>query len=181
MSTVTSFCLAKCALTLHNAVMEFTEWLQSLPGSPSPTTAARKSGLVDATLIRHAAKGATSADNVIAIARAYGVAPVDALVATGHLQANEVGGERTPIKMALRAASIAEKWDSIAEDIDGMKIIVGRFPRASELDISTVESFITPDVSPVEDDDDALIDRINAGEEKIAAQRRTDPLDEHYT
>lgn len=161
--------------------MDFTEWLQSLPGSPTPTIAANRSGLTNTTLIRHASRGATTADNVIAIARAYGVSPVDALVDTGHLEPNEASSERMEIRMALRAASIAEKWDSIAEDIDGMRIVVGRFPRASELDISAVESFITPDVSPVEDDDDALIDRINAGEEQIAAQKRTDPLDEHYT
>ncbi|GEM_PF-4479884 len=85
------------------------------------------------------------------------------------------------IRMALRAATIAERWDSIAEDIDGMQIVVGRFPRASELDISSVVPVVTPDVSPVDDDEDALIDRINSGEEQIAAQKRTDPLDEHYT
>lgn len=33
----------------------------------------------------------------------------------------------------------------------------------------------------IDRDDDALIDRINAGEEQIAAQKRTDPLEENYT
>lgn len=165
----------------HNEPMDFNEWTDSLPGSPSLTQIAQEARLSKATLFRHAEKGQTTADNVIAIARAYGVAPVDALVATGHLQASEVGGERTPIKMALRTASIAEKWDSIADDIDGMQIIVGRFPRANELDISNAAARATPDVSPFDDDDDALIDRINSGEEQIAAQKRTDPLEEHYT
>ncbi|WP_368267028.1 DNA-binding protein [Corynebacterium ulcerans] len=189
--------------------MNFEQWLQSLPGSPSPTTAARKAGLVNVTLLRHAEKGETTADNIIAIARAYGIPPVDALVTTGHLRPDEIGGERTSIKMALKRASIGEKWDSIAEDIDGMHLIVGRFPRIHELDITAItdhsseesegeselerrrkaKSGPTPPVETTAEagneaeelDYDALIERINAGTEQVAAQKRTPPLEEHFT
>ncbi|WP_040422121.1 hypothetical protein [Corynebacterium lipophiloflavum] len=161
--------------------MDFNDWLSSLPGSPTPTIAANKAGLTNTTLIRHATKGQTTADNVIAIARAYGVRPVDALIATGHLEPEEAASERMAIRMALRSASIAEKWDSIAEDIDGMHVVVGHFPRAHELDIAKFDDTSTPDVSPIDDDDDAIIERINAGQEQIAAQKATDPLEENYT
>ncbi|WP_257160370.1 DNA-binding protein [Corynebacterium cystitidis] len=126
--------------------MNFLDWLQTLPGAPTPTQAAKAADLSNATLLRHADRGQTTADNVIAIARAYGVPPIDALVDTGHLRADEVGDARTSIKMALRMATIAEKWDSIAEDIDGMQLVIGRFPRIDELEISELSSDSTPDV-----------------------------------
>lgn len=135
--------------------------------------------------------------------------PVDALVTTGHLRPDEIGGERTSIKMALKRASIGEKWDSIAEDIDGMHLIVGRFPRIHELDITAItdhsseesegeselerrrkaKSGPTPPVETTAEagneaeelDYDALIERINAGTEQVAAQKRTPPLEEHFT
>ncbi len=131
---------------LHNELMNFLDWLQTLPGAPTPTQAAKAADLSNATLLRHAKAGQTTADNVIAIARAYGVPPIDALVDTGHLRADEVGDARTSIKMALRMATIAEKWDSIAEDINGMQLVIGRFPRIDELEISELSSDSTPDV-----------------------------------
>lgn len=177
--------------------MDFNDWLSSLPGAPTPTLAANKSGLTNTTLIRHAARGHTTADNVIAISRAYGVSPVEALVSTGHLNPDEASSERIDVRVALRAATIQEKWDSIADDIDSMQLVVGRFPRAAELDISQVyprgygrqveDAGLTSDIdqddgtvrrASVSSTDD-LIDSINANEEQFAAQPATDPLEEN--
>lgn len=193
----------------HDEPVNLQEWVESLPGNPTLTQAAADAGLSKATLFRHAEKGQTTADNVIAIARVYGVPPVDALVTTGHLRPDEIGGERTSIKMALKRASIGEKWDSIAEDIDGMRLIVGRFPRIHELDITAITDHSSEEsegendlnrrrkakagpTPPVETkaeagneaeelDYDALIERINSGAEQVAAQKRTPPLEEHFT
>lgn len=176
--------------------MDFNEWLQTLPGAPLPTQAAREAKLSNATLLRHAEKGETTADNVIAIARAYGVAPVDALVATGHLDAHEASSARLDIRMALKGADIEELWNAMAEKVDGSRILVERFPRFSDLEISIAtdeHSSATPAPSSPptevkkptteaeEPDYDALIERINSGEEKVAAQKRTPPLEENFT
>ena len=80
--------------------MDFLEWLESLPGGATPTTAAKKAGLASPTLLRHAERGWTTADNVIAIARAYGVPPVDALVELDILDASEAGGDAVRLKEA---------------------------------------------------------------------------------
>lgn len=126
--------------------MDFNEWLKSLPGAPTPTTAARNARLVDATLIRHAAKGQTAADNVIAIARAYNVSPIDALVATGHLGADEASSARLDLRMALKGATVEELWDAMAEKVDGSRLFIEHFPRFGDLDISIDDS--APPASP---------------------------------
>lgn len=126
--------------------MDFNEWLKSLPGAPTPTTAARNARLVDATLIRHAAKGQTTADNVIAIARAYNVSPIDALVATGHLGADEASSARLDLRMALKGATVEELWDAMAEKVDGSRLFIEHFPRFGDLDISIDDS--APPASP---------------------------------
>lgn len=151
--------------------MEFREWLYSLPGSPTPTTAARASKLVDATLIRHAEKGQTTSDNAIAIARAYGVPPVDALVELGFLKPSETGGEAVRLKEALKEASISQLWDAMAEKIDGTQVAVGRFPRFDDLTVEFEEPA---------DDFNARRERALrlAKEGKAAAQKRTPKLEE---
>lgn len=126
--------------------MDFNEWLKSLPGAPTPTTAARNARLVDATLIRHATKGQTTADNVIAIARAYNVSPIDALVATGHLGADEASSARLDLRMALKGATVEELWDAMAEKVDGSRLFIEHFPRFGDLDISIDDS--APPASP---------------------------------
>ncbi len=171
-------CIAIGTNQVHNATMDINSWLSSLPGAPTPTVAAKQARITPTTLIRHAQRGETTAENVIAIARAYGIAPVDALVELGFLTAEEVVSERLGIRETLKGATIQEKWDSLADDIDGQHLFIGHFPRFSELDArmigeahkpKTLES--TPDVAAP--DYDALIERINSGEEKVTAQEAT--------
>ena len=151
--------------------MEFLEWLESLPGGATPTTAAKKAGLASPTLLRHAERGYTTADNVIAIARAYGVPPVDALVELGFLEPSETGGEAVRLKEALKDASISQLWDAMAEKIDGTQVAVGRFPRFDDLTVEFAER---------EEDFDARRERALrlAKEGKAAAQKRTPKLEE---
>ena len=151
--------------------MKFREWLETLPGSPTPTVAGKKAGLVTTTVLRHAEKNETNSDTVIAIAVAYGVPPVDALVELGFLKPEHAGGTAVRLKEALREASISQLWDAMAEKIDGTNIAVGRFPRFSDL---TVE-FAEP-----EEDFNARRERALrlANEGKAAAQKRTPRLEE---
>lgn len=153
--------------------MEFLEWLESLPGGATPTTAAKKAGLASPTLLRHAERGYTTADNVIAIARAYGVPPVDALVELGFLKPSETGGEAVRLKEALKEASISQLWDAMAEKIDGTQVAVGRFPRFDDLTIEFAEP------------DDLEARRALALEEaqglKIPAQKHSPRLEEPET
>ena len=167
--------------------MNFNEWLGSIPGAPSPTEAAKRAKISHATLLRHANRGETTAENIIAIARAYEVSPVDALVELGFLTPEEATSERLAIRQALKGATIAEKWDSLADDIDGQRLFIGHFPRFDELDAPMSGEVRrprksekpTPDVE--EPDYDAIIAGINAGAEQVAAQEATDPLDENFT
>ncbi|MBG9330151.1 DNA-binding protein [Corynebacterium belfantii] len=159
--------------------MDFNEWLKSLPGAPTPTTAARNARLVDATLIRHAAKGQTTADNVIAIARAYNVSPIDALVATGHLGADEASSARLDLRMALKGATVEELWDAMAEKIDGSRLFIEHFPRFSDLDISIDSSappVSPPHVMPIEDD--GTVTEFNYLPEEYAADSSPDIVEE---
>lgn len=156
---------------VHNAVMKFKKWLESLPGSPTPTVAGRKAGLVTTTVLRHAEKDETNSDTVIAIARAYGVPPVDALVDLGFLRADEAGGEAVRMKEALKEASISQLWDTMADKIDGLHLTVGKFPRMDDIDVTVIEP---------QDDLEArrrrALEKANRGE--AAAQRRTPKLEE---
>lgn len=170
----------------HNETMNIADWIASLPGAPNPTEAAQKAHVSKATLFRHLERGETTAENVIALARAYGVRPVDALVELGYLTAEEATSERLAIREALKGATIQEKWDSIADDMDNARLIIGSFPRFSDLDARALGSIGGENRRQRrghvdEPDYDSIISGINAGTEQIAAQEATDPLDEHFT
>lgn len=159
--------------------MDFNEWLKSLPGAPTPTVAGKKAGVVSTTLIRHAAKGQTTADNVIAIARAYNVSPIDALVATGHLGADEASSARLDLRMALKGATVEELWDAMAEKIDGSRLFIEHFPRFGDLDISIYGSappVSPPHVMPIEDD--GTVTEFNYLPEEYAADSSPDIVEE---
>lgn len=112
---------------VHDGIMNFDTWLKSLPGAPTPTIAAKKSGLAAPTLLRHVERGHSTADNVIAIAKAYGVSPIDALVDNGMLEPSDLGGERSPIKAALRDATITELLETLIERVNNSGLIEGSF------------------------------------------------------
>ncbi|BAC17633.1 hypothetical protein [Corynebacterium efficiens] len=171
--------------------MNFIEWLNSLPGSPTPTLAANHSGLAGPTLIRHAQRGKTTADNVIKIAKAYGVSPIDALVELGFLSPEDVSDTRIPLKSALEEAGVSELLESLVKRVNASGLFEGTFDarffagRAGaeihELP-SRIEQKDVPDAQGnAYDDDDAILDGINAGTEKFAAQESTEPLDETWT
>ncbi|WP_145941711.1 hypothetical protein [Corynebacterium glyciniphilum] len=96
--------------------MDPKKWIESLPGTPSLTAAAKRSDIQKTTLIRQIDRGTIPSDNVIAIARAYGVNIVDALIATGHLEPTEV--EIVGVAQALGHATNAEMLEEMRKRVD---------------------------------------------------------------
>lgn len=66
--------------------MDHSDWLDHISGGKSVNTVAREAGLVARTFARHVQAGEINAEDVIAIATAYGLNPVRALVDTGYLE-----------------------------------------------------------------------------------------------
>lgn len=65
--------------------MNNSKWLEKVTNNASVNAAANRAGIVQRTLSRQVERGEISAENVIAIAIAYGAHPVRALVDTGYL------------------------------------------------------------------------------------------------
>ena len=65
--------------------MNNSEWLEKVTNNASVNAAANRAGIVQRTLSRQVERGEISAENVIAIAEAYDVHPVRALVDTEYL------------------------------------------------------------------------------------------------
>ena len=107
---------------------DFETWLSTLPGAPTPSMAAKKANLNHSSLLNHARRGATTAENAIAIARAYRVAPADALVEMGFLEANEVNAsDKLAVREALERADWSEIFEEITQRINASPMFEGDF------------------------------------------------------
>lgn len=96
--------------------MEHESWIRSLSPDLTPTTAAKTAGLSHTTVLRQLERGHLSADNVIAIARAYKVGIVDALVQTEHISEDEV--DIVGVTQALGYATNQEMLDEMRKRVD---------------------------------------------------------------
>ncbi|OHO31327.1 hypothetical protein HMPREF2656_10275 [Corynebacterium sp. HMSC034B08] len=74
------------------------------------------------TLLRHANRGRTAAENAIAIARAFDVSPADALVEMGFLRPSEVNAPE-----ALGRAERSEIFDEITKRVNASPMFEGDF------------------------------------------------------
>lgn len=73
----------------------WVEYVQRVIGTDSQSQAARRAGLTQATISRWLnpeERHGIKAEHAVALARAYGVDPVEALVVAGVLTAQEVAG-----------------------------------------------------------------------------------------
>ncbi|MEH6802660.1 MAG: hypothetical protein V7697_06570 [Rhodococcus erythropolis] len=68
------------------------QWLEAVVGDDSNRLTAKKSEIEQSSLLKRRKSFRVTADDVIAIARAYGKEPVQALVDTGFLSEVEVKG-----------------------------------------------------------------------------------------
>lgn len=154
------------------------EWIKSIAEGLTPTVAAQKAGLAHTTVLRQLSRGKLSADNVIAIAHAFNLKAGDALVQTGHIYPADI--EEAGVELSLGLATNQQLLDEINKrvDPDAVRLFHG-------------DSEITPHIensdlaarrkAKADIDHEAIIDRINAGLEPIAAQEATEPLEEHFT
>ena len=72
--------------------MKHSEWFNRITGGASGNAAATKAHLPVASLNRHIAAERLTAEEVIALSRAYGISPVEGLAATGHITHEEATG-----------------------------------------------------------------------------------------
>lgn len=135
--------------------MNFNEWLKGLPGSPTVSQAADRAQLSRATLLRHEKAGRTTAESVIAIARAYGVNEVTALIDCGFVDAAAV--EALGVEIALGVAKNSQILAEIEKrsDPDARRIYRAEgLPGVVDLaDDAEVFDFPTPNVTPLGDDE----------------------------
>lgn len=107
---------ALVARIVHNELMTFNEWLQNLPGSPSPSQAADRADVSRATLIRHSKAGATTAEYAVKIARAYNVNEVQALLDLNFIE--EAAVLELSIEKALGHAKNSQLWVELSKRSD---------------------------------------------------------------
>lgn len=79
------------------------EWLKAIGATESLREIAARSGVSHATLSRQISNGRFLIETCIELARAYGVSPISALVANGHLTPEE--GGVNDIEVALHAST----------------------------------------------------------------------------
>lgn len=107
---------------------DFETWLSSLPGAPTPSMAAKKADLNHSSLLNHARRGATTAENAIVIARAFNVSPADALVEMGFLEPDEVNAsEALAVREALGRAEWSEIFEEITQRVNASPMFEGDF------------------------------------------------------
>lgn len=159
--------------------MKHKEWL-ALVSPDSVRASALKAGIKPRTLAAQLEEERLSPENVIALARAYGVGPVRALVDTEYITAGEAGHEDS-ISNLYRAT----EEELVAEVLRRMKI-----PAAQRLITTPVDQLIVqpaPDparrlrsITSVPDEEEILEAENESLEGKAAAQKRTPPLEEEH-
>lgn len=166
--------------------MNNSEWLEKVTNNASVNAAANRAGIVQRTLSRQVERGEISAENVIAIAIAYGAHPVRALVDTGYL--DEKYARTVDPMTALR--SVTE--DQLADEV------LRRMKRGLKTDVLTTDindlaarrtGAPVSDVSAsLHDDDDGVVREFDYSPDEYAAdsspneqeereKRGEDPID----
>lgn len=111
--------------------MNNSEWLEKVTNNASVNAAANRAGIVQRTLSRQVERGEISAENVIAIAEAYNVHPVRALVDTEYLDeeyartvdpvsAIRMVSEEQLANETLRRMKLGVKTDVLTTDINDL-------------------------------------------------------------
>ncbi|MBC3186312.1 hypothetical protein H7347_06960 [Corynebacterium sp. zg-331] len=180
--------------------MEHTKWFTRLTNGASALAASKQASpqLNNATLSRQLNRGTFSAEVVIALARGYNASPVEALAQTGYLRTSEATGQAPEAiaqllsdqdlirELARRIDDDASAWsDTFDHTLQSATTSVP----AAEDDLAArregkpeAKSETGAPAAAYDDmSDDELIDRINAGQERIVAQKRTPPLEEEWT
>lgn len=125
-----------------------------------------------------------SSDELILVSRKLNLSPIHALVELGRLTHTEafdyLGGDG----LLLDAATPEQLIYKLAEDTltPQAKIELGAYGRGQLTPTPNRQATDTDSGAPADDfDDDAIVARINAGVERVAAQEATPPIEEHFT
>mgnify|MGYP000441986754 CR=1 FL=1 len=125
-----------------------------------------------------------SSDELILVSRKLNLSPIHALVELGRLTHTEafdyLGGDG----LLLDAATPEQLIYKLAEDTltPQAKIELGAYGRGQLTPTPNGQATDTDSGAPADDfDDDAIVARINAGVERVAAQQATPPIEEHFT
>lgn len=177
--------------------MNHEAWLDALLSDTSRRTAASRIGSSPSLLSQQLKRGQLSAEVVIRLCKTFGHPVADGLVETGYCSPEDF--EFAGIGEALAHATNQQITDEITRRLDRGE--GGHFTEdatvpsppgptaATEDDLAARREGKagakneTPDTPASYDgmSDDELIDRINAGQERIVAQKRTPPLEEEWT
>ena len=152
--------------------MEHTQWFKHITRNDSLREVARRAGVNNRTLANQVSAGELKPEIVIKVAQGYDESPIIALIDLGFVSAKWMTtlGTRT----ALSRASDEELTDELLRRLHLLNdepADVTANKRAAHL------SSVDQEALKMSGHDD-LIRRINSGEETIAAQEATPPLEE---
>lgn len=186
------------------------KYLQGLMGSQSQLEAARFIGISKSNLTRWKDGARAAPDFVLKVARAYGVNVLEALVEAEFITEEEAALTQVEPQLDLSKVPLSLMLDEFDNRLEVLRYLnsLDNAPKreitvesiVSELAARRTEDTQPKDATPVkpdlhavkekngipytddgEPDYDAIVDGINAGTEKFAAQRATEPLEEHWT
>lgn len=153
--------------------MKHHEWFAKVT-SDSVRSVARTVGLPPRTLATQLEKGRVSPENVIAIAMAYDIHPVRALVDTGYLEPQYA--QAVDPMTALQSVS----EEQLAEEVL-RRMTAGVKTKILIQDVNEVAEHLARKAAAEEVDHEAIIRQINEGTLQVAAQEATEPLEQHFT
>lgn len=152
--------------------MNNSEWLEKVTNSASVNAAANRAGIVQRTLSRQVERGEISAENVIAIAIAYGAHPVRALVDTGYL--DEKYARTVDPMTALRSVTEGQLADEVLR-----RMKLGLKTDEFTTDINEVEARRrSKQQKPVSTPDDVMPVSAVADDSPDEDEMRGDPFDD---
>ena len=193
------------------ATTRWWKYLSALIGNQTAAEAAKISGISASNFTRWKKGARADPEFVVKIARAYGANVLEALTAAEFITEEEAALTEVAPKLDLSYATPNELFAEILSRIDVLRYLnsLDNAPKreitiesiVSELAARRAEDTqpkdtttpVKPDLHAVkekngipytddgEPDYDAIVDGINAGTEKFAAQRVTEPLEEHWT
>ena len=174
--------------------MNSIQWMRKITNGDDVSTIARKTGTPRRTLYRQVERGELSVDNVLLIAKSYKANPIHALVELGFIDAHwtNTPSTKTVLKTAsedelcaeilrrlkLGSKAFDEPIDKAEQRLQGNRHQVTPSDPSRDDIVNELKPEPKPDVS-TEVDHDAIIEQINAGKVKFAAQKHTPPLEEN--
>lgn len=165
------------------------KWIQETVGEASDREIAKLAGIGQSTLSRQRREGTVTVETAVKIARAFQVSVIPALLAmkvvseedirlfTADVALQDATDESLAAEVLRRMKAGSELMAQPISEVERKLSAV----HSVTPDNSKFEQMGTPDVDAKQYDEDAILDGINAGTEKFAAQEATDPLEENYT